>query len=86
MMSGFYGRQLSRRSNEYIPQGSISAFVNRDAIATNSYAGDPINIPKEQLPLDESKGAETEIESTDGQEFPVHEILDETPEPKPTST
>lgn len=83
MMSGYYGSPSFGRSREYIPQGSIAAFVNRDTIATNTYAGGPLNIPRGELPIEEHSGAESYTEKTEIQELSGHETAQDIPDGLP---
>lgn len=86
MMSGYYGTPVFGRSHQYVPQGSIAAFVNKDTIATNTYAGGPLNIPEGELPLEEHAGGEAYTEKTEIQEFPAHEAAEEIPEVAPVQS
>lgn len=78
MMSGYYGAPLFRRPNQYVPQGSISAFVNRDTVATNTYAGGALDIPREEIPIQEHSGVESYTDSTETKEFTGHDATEET--------
>lgn len=86
MMSGYYGSPISRRSHQYIPQGSISAFVDKDTVATNTYSGGSVNIPRGELPLEEHSGAEPYTEKPELLEFPTHEIEQDSPEVVPVQS
>lgn len=82
MMSGYYGTPVQGRSHQYVPQGSISAFVNKDTVATQTYAGSPLDLPGGELPLEQESGADSYPDKTDVQEFSSHEAADETPQRK----
>lgn len=80
MMSGYYGTPVFGRTSQYVPQGSISAFVNKDTITTNTFAGDALDIPRGKIPVEEHDSEESYTEKTEIQEFPGHEAAEETPE------
>lgn len=86
MMSGYYGTPVFGRSHQFIPQGSVSAFVNKDTVATNTHAGGSLEIPEGELPLEEHADREVYAEKTDIQEFTAHDPVEETPEVSPVQS
>ncbi|KAJ8911278.1 hypothetical protein NQ315_015281 [Exocentrus adspersus] len=56
---GYYSNPLFSRSYSFLPQGSMTALVTRDTVATNSYAGNnPSYPPVDILPLEENEAVE----------------------------
>ncbi|KAG5895545.1 hypothetical protein JTB14_010689 [Gonioctena quinquepunctata] len=57
MFGGYYNNPIFARSREFIPQGSMSAVLTGDTLATNSFSGSPL-VPEGQLPLEDPENEE----------------------------
>ncbi|KAJ8978772.1 hypothetical protein NQ317_015496 [Molorchus minor] len=68
MFGGYYSNPIFRRNYDLVPQGSMSAVVTRDTVATNSFAGQqPVAVfpPIGEIPLDENETVEKYTEKAD---------------------
>lgn len=63
MFGGYYSNPLFGRSYDYTPQGAMTAFVSRDAVATNAFSGGLPGPGTGSLPLDDTEPIERYTES-----------------------